>query len=77
MITYFIIGTSEGIMQYPEKHNSPFDRGGADSYYNRPRDPHKWVESKKITDLTDEEIEAYNAGYDENEKYGDKKDWGW
>lgn len=67
-------------------HGSPFDRGGADSYYDRRSNPHKIISAteegtgrqyfKVIYDLTEEEIEAYNAGYDENEKLGHKKDWG-
>ena len=57
-----------------------FDRGSADSYYNRPRDPHWYPNGTgngaKIADLTDAEREEYDAGYDYNEEYGDKKDWG-
>jgi hypothetical protein len=30
----------------------------------------------RIAATTSAEIEAYNAGYDFNEEYGDKKDWG-
>ena len=68
------------IGEYDTTHGSPFDRGSADSYYGRWRNPHKggsrgsmgWDE---ITDLTPEEVEAYHAGYDHNEQYGDKKDW--
>lgn len=67
--------------KYDTSHGSPFDRGSADSYYHRPRSPHKggsggamgWT---AIVDLTPEEVEAYNAGYDWNEEMGDKKDWG-
>lgn len=63
-----------------ERHGGLYDRGSADSYYNRPRDPH-WFPNgtynmPKVTTLTDEEIAEYNAGYDYNEKFGDKKDWG-
>jgi hypothetical protein len=29
----------------------------------------------EITDLSPEEVEAYHAGYDWNEQYGDKKEW--
>lgn len=61
-------------------HGGPFDRGSADSYYRRPRLPHKWTEGtycgKMITDLTPEELEAYEAGYAWNEWQGDHKDWG-
>ena len=65
---------------YDKEHGSCFDRGAADSYYHRSRDPHYWPEGTghgtKVTDLTPEQIEAYHAGYDYNEQYGDKKDWG-
>lgn len=49
-------------------HGSPYDRGSADSYYNRPKNPHKWLDplGQKVEKLTDpDEIEAYNLGYDE------------
>jgi len=29
-------------MMLDREHGSPFDRGGADSYYQRPFDPHYW-----------------------------------
>ena len=66
---------------YDERHGGPFDRGSADSYYNRSRDPHYYVGatsfSERITEeqMTPEAIEAYHAGYDYNEAYGDKKNW--
>lgn len=63
----------------PKLHGGLFDRGSADSYYGRPRDPHWYPEGSyngpKITDLNPAEIAAYNAGYDWNEKFGDKKSW--
>ena len=61
-------------------HGSAFDRGSADSYYGRARDPHKYPNGTgtppkvKLTDPA--EIKAYHAGYDHNEEHGDKKDWG-
>ena len=65
---------------YDMRHGSPYDRGGADSYYHRPPEPHYWPEGTgngvKVTDLTAEEVEAYLAGYEDNEKYGEKKNWG-
>ena len=65
---------------YDSRHGGCFDRGSADSYYHRPRDPHYYTQgtgtSDKVTELTESEIEAYHAGYDYNEEYGDKKDWG-
>jgi hypothetical protein len=60
-------------------HGGLFDRGSADSYYGRPRDPHYWPEGTghgvKVTQLNAAEVEEYHAGYDYNERYGDKKSW--
>ena len=60
-------------------HGCLFDRGSADSYYGRPRQPHYGGvggdSGKRVEQLTAEEIAEYHAGYDDNERYGDKKDW--
>ena len=65
--------------QYDDRHGGAFDRGSADSYYGRGRDPHYYVggtgTSDRVDNLTPEELEAYHAGYDYNEQFGDKKDW--
>ena len=66
---------------YDRQHGGPFDRGSADSHYGRPRDPHKYPSGtyKGIRhDLKSgtAEYKAYMAGYDYNEQFGDKKDWG-
>lgn len=62
-----------------EQHGSLFDRGSADSYYSRPRDPHYYpagsYNGQKVTELNEAELEEYMAGYDYNERYGDKKNW--
>lgn len=64
---------------YSREHGSPCDRGSADAYYHRPKNPHYWPEGTyngtkvEAKDMTPEEIEAYNYGYD-NET--DRKDWG-
>lgn len=69
-------------MSYDERHGGPWDRGGADSYYGRGYRPHYYKgatgfsERVEMEDMTPEEIEAYRAGYDDNEMNGDKKDWG-
>lgn len=72
--------------KYADFHGSPFDRGGSDSYYRRPRNPHwcpDWSapEEANVTlgeitkeNMTPEEIEAYHAGYDHNEEAGYKKE---
>lgn len=54
-------------------HGSPADRGSADYYYWRAKRPHKMVGRDEVTDLTQEEIEQYNAAYDSET---DRKDWG-
>ena len=67
---------------YDTRHGGPFDRGSADSYYHRLRKPHYYVGKTYGSDIvepsqmTAEEIAAYHAGYDWNEQFGDKKDWG-
>jgi hypothetical protein len=69
------------IGEHDTRHGGAFDRGRADSYYNRLRSPHYFagatLESTEIHEvmMTAEQIEAYHAGYDWNERYGDKKCW--
>lgn len=67
---------------FDRSHGSPFDRGSADSYYRRPREPH-WYPNGSYNgdpvvskDMSMAELRAYFAGYDYNEEFGDKKDWG-
>ena len=64
---------------YEQTHGNAFDRGSADSYYGRPRCPHKGgvggMSGPRVEDLTPAEVEAYHAGYDYNEQSGAKKDW--
>jgi len=67
--------------RFDQRHGGPFDRGSADSWYSRPFDPHYYREGTgtservDLADMTAEEIVAYTAGYNWNEKYGGKKDW--
>ena len=62
-------------------HGSPYDRGGADSYYQRPFSPHyhKWVDGKRETvlpkDMSNFELNEYHQGYMANEKLGHKKEY--
>ena len=64
---------------YETYHGAPFDRGSADSYYHRGRVPHKGGvggdSGPRITELTVQERDAYLAGYEYNEQFGDKKNW--
>ncbi len=64
-----------------KRHGSLYDRGGADSYYGRGPQPHYGgiggsEFTERVTELTDEERAEYMAGYMDNERYGDKKNWG-
>lgn len=62
---------------YTTFHGSPFDRGMADSWYDRPKNPHWYpngsYNSPCITNMTQNEIDDYNAGYDYNESTASKK----
>lgn len=59
------------------KHGSPADRGSADAYYGRRRDPHKWPSGtgrgERITLTDPDEIREYHEAYDNED---DRKDWG-
>jgi hypothetical protein len=64
---------------YDKEHGSFFDRGSADSYYGRVRNPHRGgvggMSGPRIEAVLEEDIEAYHAGYDFNEEFGDRKSW--
>lgn len=57
--------------KYDRRHGGPYDRGSADAWYARGRSPHyykgKTYASEMVAraEMTQEEIDAYNAGYDE------------
>ena len=61
------------------KHGSPQDRGAADAYYQRVRDPHFYI-GKSVSgirvpalEMTDAQIRDYYFGYDTEQ---DRKDYG-
>jgi hypothetical protein len=63
-----------------KQHGCLYDRGSADSYYGRPRNPHYGGvggDSGERVDqgLSIDEIKEYYAGYEYNERFGDKKVW--
>ena len=62
-----------------KQHGCLYDRGSADSYYGRGRLPHYGGvggdSGRRVESLTAEEVAEYHAGYDYNERCGDKKDW--
>lgn len=79
-LTRRMAGESRGMTKgHDESHGSPYDRGSADSWYSRPRRPHKGGvggdSGPESINLTPDEIKAYHAGYDDNEKSGGKKSW--
>ena len=69
-------------MEFDKRHGGPFDRGTADSYYHRGYTPHYYTGDTtisprvEVSEMTLEEVAAYEAGYWWNEQFGDKKDWG-
>lgn len=73
--------TLETRKNYDTSHGGAFDRGSADSWYSRPRDPHMWPEGtyrgrrRDMAEMTAEEVQAYLAGYQWNEQFGGKKEW--
>jgi hypothetical protein len=56
-----------------KRHGGPHDRGAADSWYSRGRNPHYFKGGSYMSErvdeaqMTAEEIAEYNAGYDWNE----------
>jgi hypothetical protein len=73
--------TLESRKNYDQRHGGPFDRGSADSYYGRVREPHFYVQGTSTSprinegEMTSAEVQAYLAGYQWNEQFGDKKSW--
>lgn len=67
--------------KYDERHGGPWDRGSADSYYRRGYHPHYYVGATGSSQLvpehqmTQDQIDAYRAGYEYNESCGDHKDY--
>jgi len=64
-----------------KRHGGPYDRGSADSYYQRGPCPHYYVEGTMNSDrveeknMTKQEIAEYMQGFDDNEKINNFKDW--
>ena len=49
----------------PAPSGSAYDRGGADAWYHRARNPRKWVDGREVALTDPEEIADYNRGYDD------------
>lgn len=66
-------------MKYDTRHGGPYDRGSADAYYRRPYEPHYYrkgtYSSERVEDLTEEELLAYAAGFNEQQDSGEFKGW--
>ena len=65
-----------------KRHGGPYDRGAADSYYQRGFRPHYFVgdtynsEEIQQSEMTLQECEEYAKGYSDNQASGNFKDWG-
>lgn len=74
-----IVNALKGPQFVRGRHGCLYDRGMADSYYGRPRSPHYGGvggDSGQRVEVSDaESVAEYNAGYDYNERFGDKKIW--
>jgi hypothetical protein len=61
-------------------HGCLFDRGSADSYYGRMPNPHYGGvggdSGDRVTVTDAASVAEYMAGYEDNEQFGDKKDYG-
>ena len=62
-----------------KQHGCLHDRGSADSYYGRTRNPHYGGvggDSGPRVDVNDNEsVAEYMAGYNDNEASGERKEW--
>ena len=74
-----VVGILKGWQFDRKQHGCLFDRGSADSYYGRGRDPHYGGvggDSGPRVGVSDEvSVAEYMAGYDWNERFGDRKDY--
>ena len=67
--------------KYDSRHGGPFDRGSADSWYLRPCEPHYFLGetygSREVgrSEMTQDQIDSYIAGYEYNERFGGHKDY--
>lgn len=64
-----------------KRHGGPYDRGSADSYYQRGPRPHYYVkglmnsEHVEEENMTEQEIAEYMQGFNDNENIRNFKDW--
>jgi hypothetical protein len=74
-----VVASLKGWQFVRKNHGCLFDRGSADSYYGRARDPHYGGvggdSGPRVDQLTEEEVAEYHRGYTYNEAFGDKKNY--
>jgi hypothetical protein len=64
-----------------KRHGDAFDRGSADSYYQRPMSPHFYIGNSGTStrvdeaDMSKDEISAYFDGFHEQEESGNFKQY--
>jgi hypothetical protein len=74
-----IVSALKGWQWDRKQHGCLYDRGSADSYYGRQPAPHYGGvggdsgERVRVHDKAS--VDEYMAGYNYNERFGDKKDW--
>ena len=68
---------ANGVNKMNKEHGSPWDRGTADSHYNRRYNPHYYQGTTRISkeDMNPEQVAEYEAGWEHNESIGDYKDY--
>ena len=74
-----VVGALRGWEFHRENHGSLFDRGAADSHYGRAPDPHYGGvggdSGIRVKVMYTEAVAEYMAGYEDNERFGSKKDY--
>ena len=74
-----VVNALKGWQFHRGTHGCLYDRGSADSYYGRARDPHYGGvggdSGARVAVNDNESVAEYMAGYNDNEASGSKKDW--
>jgi len=74
-----VLNALKGWQFVRKNHGSLYDRGSADSYYGRTRDPHYGgvggYSGERVSVNDEASVAEYMAGYNYNEQYGDKKNY--
>ncbi len=74
-----IVSALKGWQWDRKQHGCLYDRGSADSYYGRQPAPHYGGvggdSGERVRVYDKASVDEYMAGYNYNERFGDKKDW--